>query len=373
MRLIPNTRWLAVVLLTVLCGAAAVGGGSATAQEGAASAVDGRIVAQRLADGRTEFGWLPTGGDRVLPRSRYFPSDAEVGRWLNSSPIEINGAAIGRINARLLDDGRIEFAFTPTDADRILPRVRRFPATAVVNRWLRSSVIRVLPPPASSPPRIDSISCLPASPGVDQEVTCTANVSGGEPQTYLWSGGASGSSESTYTTNFISGSSRTISLTVANATGHDSLSVAVGLGQPPACTGALTLHEGSMSIVLQTFSSISVTVSCADPDGHAQNLILTSSSADASIASIELYRDGVYEIKGAGKGQTTVSVTATDQSGLTDSVSFSVTVLSSPPVMQSVAPLAVEAGGSEEVTLLSWDPDGERFTVLATVERSGHR
>ena len=88
----------------------------------------GRIVARRLADGRTELGWQPAdGGERVLPQQRYFPTDATVGRWLRSSPIEANGVEIGRINARLLADGRIEFAFTPTGGERILPQVPLLP------------------------------------------------------------------------------------------------------------------------------------------------------------------------------------------------------------------------------------------------------
>ena len=106
----------------------------------------GRIVARRLADDRTEFGWLPAGAEeRVLPRGRYFPADARVGRWLNSTPVVVDGVELGRINARRLADGRIEFAFTPTDGERILPRVRYFPAGAAVDRWLRSSEIESTP------------------------------------------------------------------------------------------------------------------------------------------------------------------------------------------------------------------------------------
>ena len=104
----------------------------------------GRIVARRLADGRTEFGWQPAdGGARVLPQQRYFPTDATVDRWLRSSPIEANGVEIGRINARLLADGRIEFAFTPTGGERILPPSRYFPVGAGVGRWLRSTEIEL--------------------------------------------------------------------------------------------------------------------------------------------------------------------------------------------------------------------------------------
>ena len=109
----------------------------------------GRIVAQRLEDGRTEFGWQPAGGARVLPSARYFPADAQVDRWLNSSPVEVDGAEIGRINARLRSDGRIEFAFTPTDGERILTDARYFPADARLNRWLRSTEIAISAAPAT--------------------------------------------------------------------------------------------------------------------------------------------------------------------------------------------------------------------------------
>ena len=105
----------------------------------------GRIVARLLDDGRVEFGWQPSGGERVLPRQRYFPADATVDRWLRSSPVEVGGAELGRINARLLGDGRIEFAFTPTDGERIEPQARYFPAGARVGRWLRSTEIAIGP------------------------------------------------------------------------------------------------------------------------------------------------------------------------------------------------------------------------------------
>ena len=79
----------------------------------------------------------------MLPRQRYFPADATVDRWLRSSPVEVGGAEIGRINARLLEDGRIEFAFTPTDGERIAPQARYFPADARVGRWLHSTELKI--------------------------------------------------------------------------------------------------------------------------------------------------------------------------------------------------------------------------------------
>ena len=98
-------------------------------------------MARRLADGRTEFGWQPEGSERVLPRSRYFPPNGSVGLWLNSSDIVVDGTVVGRINARLLANGRIEFAFTPAGRERIMPRSRYFPSDAETGRWLRSTLI----------------------------------------------------------------------------------------------------------------------------------------------------------------------------------------------------------------------------------------
>ena len=122
--------------------------------------IAGRIVARRLASGRVEFAWQPTGSqERVLPQSRYFPAAPGHNRWLRSSPVEVGGVAIGRINARLLSDGRIEFAFTPTDGERILPPARNFPASATVARgWLRSTEITFAPPA----PRYTAVSATQA-------------------------------------------------------------------------------------------------------------------------------------------------------------------------------------------------------------------
>ena len=106
------------------------------------SASAGRIVARRLADGRTEFAWHVEGGERIIPRSRYLPADPPTGRWLNSSEIIVEGVNLGRINVRVrADDGRVEFAFTPAGGERILPRSRYFPSNAEADVWLRSTLI----------------------------------------------------------------------------------------------------------------------------------------------------------------------------------------------------------------------------------------
>ena len=50
-----------------------------------------------------------------------------------------------------MDDGRIEFAFTPTDGERIEPPARYFPTNARAGRWLRSTEITFGPPEDVAP------------------------------------------------------------------------------------------------------------------------------------------------------------------------------------------------------------------------------
>ena len=171
-----TARSAAIAALTALAAVAAIIAADLTAPISAQSGdTTGRIVARLLEDGRVEFGWQPSSGARVLPRQRYFPPDATVDRWLRSSPVEVDGAEIGRINARLRSNGRIEFAFTPTDGERIAPPQRYFPADATPNRWLRSTEITI-GSPADNAPRYTAVSANRAIGGH----TCAIRASSGE-------------------------------------------------------------------------------------------------------------------------------------------------------------------------------------------------
>lgn len=92
-------RLLLACLAALVAGGVLVPAASVGTQESDATI---RIVAQRLEDGRVEFGvqqQQPNGtwGDRLLPRARYFPASTEVGRWLHSSPIDL--ASTGTIQS----------------------------------------------------------------------------------------------------------------------------------------------------------------------------------------------------------------------------------------------------------------------------------
>ena len=83
------TRTILAALLLSIVGLSAFALGQATVS------TDVRINARQLEDGRVEFA-LEHDGERILPRQRYFPAEATVDRWLRSSPIaiEIAGAPV---------------------------------------------------------------------------------------------------------------------------------------------------------------------------------------------------------------------------------------------------------------------------------------
>ena len=126
-----------------------------------------------------------TWGERRLPRARFFPVSPAVGRWLSSSALTIEVSALARhsaesvevrIVARRLADGRTEFALQERAAgdswgERRLPRSRLFPANPPVGLWLSSWPLTVgaagTVPVAADPPTIPEITTIQVSPGDD--------------------------------------------------------------------------------------------------------------------------------------------------------------------------------------------------------------
>ena len=156
-RLVPLAlaATLAVLSTAVMSSAAA-----AQTQSGGSDVV--RIVARKLIDDRLEFGFQQqengSWGERRLPRLRFFPADATIDRWLQSSPLTVRVAATAgssatdvevRIVARQLANGKVEFALRKLLADgswsgTLLPSARMFPTTATLGSWLSSTPISVL-------------------------------------------------------------------------------------------------------------------------------------------------------------------------------------------------------------------------------------
>ena len=159
---------LTVLLAVLLLALAEVSTVHAQSAGGEADAIEVRVAARRLADGRTEFAAQqrqPDGSwsERLLPRARFFPASPAVGRWLSSTPLTVSapdgGTAEIRVAARLLADGRLEFAAQQRNVDRewgerLLPRARFFPASPEVGRWLSSTPLTVTPQGTDPPPVI---------------------------------------------------------------------------------------------------------------------------------------------------------------------------------------------------------------------------
>ena len=181
--------WIAVMgVLAVVSGA--VVSSPVNAQGSAASEDEVRIVARGLESGRVEFGLQQrqaddSWSDRQLPRVRFFPTTATVGRWLASSSLALPAGEV-RIVARKLQSGRIEFGLQqrqPDDSwgDRQLPRVRFFPTTATVGRWLASSSLTVTPALEPLWVSLDS----PAQGVVTGEFRCVHHVRARGPRASL--------------------------------------------------------------------------------------------------------------------------------------------------------------------------------------------
>ena len=103
----------------------------------------GRIVARLLEDGRLEFGFQPhRGGERVSPVLRFVPVDARVGRWLRSSVVVLNGIELGQIVARRLGDRGVEVAWVSSGGGRFAPSNPYFALTSP-GGWVASGAFDV--------------------------------------------------------------------------------------------------------------------------------------------------------------------------------------------------------------------------------------
>ena len=204
--------------------------------------------------------------------------------------------------------------------------------------------LTVLPPP----PVINGITCSPASPTVDQSVTCTANLSGGAPNSYAWSGGASNGGGVTYSTSFGAAGETAVSLTVTNSGGSDTESTTVSVAEPlqaPVIDG-ITCSPSSTNVGREFICA--ATLSGGAPDSYAW-----SGAANGNKA--------VYQAFFRSAGSKTISLTVTNSAGSdTDSTTVSVVVVQA-PVIYSVdcSPESPTVGESVTCTaeLRGGDPD----------------
>ena len=108
-----------------------------------------RVIARLGADGRIEHAVELDDGRRVLPDRRYLRADAPVDKWRSGSSVELDGALLGTIRSRRLDDGRVELGFVDATDEAILPDIRYLPADLPEGVWYRSSQVQVTAEPGN--------------------------------------------------------------------------------------------------------------------------------------------------------------------------------------------------------------------------------
>lgn len=113
--------------------------------EEAGDLISVRIIAQRLEDGRIEFGMRNAEGEDVLPRARKLRVEGRDHEgWARSSLVDFGDGFQGFIIARvLLEENRVEFGFRVTGYDDFLPRARKLAIEGRVGRWARSTPIEI--------------------------------------------------------------------------------------------------------------------------------------------------------------------------------------------------------------------------------------
>ena len=253
----------AALLLAALIGSLGIGQTAAQSGPGEEQ-ISVRIVARNADNDRVELGLIEDGqraDNAILPSVRFLSwatvDEADATDWRYSSAVEIGGgerSATVRIAARGLRGDRIELALQRRGADDEwsdlpAPQSRFFTRATTHTRWLRSSPIQVAadPPPAGQSPGpvavvteqspvINAVNCEPDAPVVGEAVTCSANLSGGEPDSWAWSGGGDPAEggEASFTTSFDSVGDQTVSLTVANTLGDASAATTFTVREAPA-------------------------------------------------------------------------------------------------------------------------------------------
>ena len=165
-------------------------------QEGSdAGDVQVRIVARRVVSERVEFGLQQRESDggwgaRLLPRQRFFPLRTSEGRWLVSTPLSLSDTALeARIVARRVANGRVEFGLQQREPSggwqpRLLPQSRLFPVNTTVGRWLVSSPLTLAVGATEvPPPMIEDIDAPPEEQPSDPPSEPTPPTT--QPQTDL--------------------------------------------------------------------------------------------------------------------------------------------------------------------------------------------
>ena len=262
----------------------------------------------------------------------------------------------GSPNARaaLVDGKTFQTAFRSAGSQTITVEVSNS-----ADRVSRPTAITVLP---SVPrPVINAITCAPRTPKVGDDVTCSATLTGGPPDSHMWrapGGSVREGGQPTFRTSFTSEGSQPISLTVTNSAGSDTRPATVVV-QPELTIEHITCLPTSVRAG-QTITCTAIVRGSASPSyfwtgGNAQTG--NESRYETSFTSVGQNR--VYLIVqsadsgGTDAGSTTVMVAPEDQ----PPVVRRITCEPSPVDVNSAVSCSAELAGGRP-TSYAWRADG---------------
>ena len=219
-----------------------------------------------------------------------------------------------------------------------------------------------------------SISCSPSSPMVNESVTCTYRlISGNEPTSFDWRGGASSGSSMRYTTSFSTHGSKTISLTASNAGGSGSDSIMVTVPPPPTPPNRSPICDDDphdVDIDEGDERSFQLRDYCFDPD--RDEVTPRTSSSNSRVAIADSDRRG-WKFVGQGHGTATITITATDPGGLSDSARVTVNVRGGPDCYDIPDTVLTTINAARQTIALSRycrHPSGGSLTYSASTDNT---
>ncbi len=170
----------AVLAVLAVLTLAPFSGGSSATSAAAQDATSVQVRARLVASGSIEFG-LRAGGQDLTPRARFFPAGDRVTSWLVSSPLDLANGAEVQIIARRRASGSVEFGVRTVESGRrFLPRGRFFPGNATVGRWLISTPVSIPAPDPPVEPEEQASGSQPSAPEQSDESTeSVERISGG--------------------------------------------------------------------------------------------------------------------------------------------------------------------------------------------------
>ncbi|MDE2967957.1 MAG: hypothetical protein OXS30_10810 [Chloroflexota bacterium] len=97
-----------------------------------------RLLARVLDDGRVEFAVDLSNGERVSPPGRQLPVEVAADRWLRTGPVTSDGEGLGRVYARRLSNGFVQATYVPAGVSMESTARWIVPEDAPVGAWLVS-------------------------------------------------------------------------------------------------------------------------------------------------------------------------------------------------------------------------------------------